>query len=460
MSDFNDAKLILTPNGYKAGKAYSLKPFDGSGDLTVVRNTTATTRNESGLLESVGVNVPRVYFPESGGCPYWLIEPQSTNLIPYSEDFTDSSWLKLNSSVSTTTETSPNGLDFANKLVENTATSTHIIRKQVPSNINVPFYQKLYVKPNGANWCYFGGLGRNPSANEGYVWFDLQNGVKGDEINGFTGSIEEAGNGWYLITIKTTVALSSTEREWRFGISNADGIQAYQGDGVSGIYIWGAQLEQGGLTSYIPTNGSAVTRNADVLTVAPPSGTTEIVENLKDITYYIGGVNLITYSEDFTDSSWQLNGSTKTPNDTISPNGLMQGCKVTSTGSGRIFKIVPLLSASTQYTVSFWVKNIDASAVQFLVYEYDSLSGLFREDYTNDISTTNWTRVSFTFNSNLGGNLQLQLTRNIPNGESVYIWGAQLEQGGLTDYQATRGIVSIPTTYQLPNGEISKVIMK
>jgi hypothetical protein len=37
MSLYDDASLILYPSGYKAGTAYSLKPTDGSGDLTFTR---------------------------------------------------------------------------------------------------------------------------------------------------------------------------------------------------------------------------------------------------------------------------------------------------------------------------------------------------------------------------------------------------------------------------------------
>jgi hypothetical protein len=45
MSLFESASLVVTPNGTKASKLYAIKPTDGSGDLTVVRATTATRVN-------------------------------------------------------------------------------------------------------------------------------------------------------------------------------------------------------------------------------------------------------------------------------------------------------------------------------------------------------------------------------------------------------------------------------
>ena len=81
MSLFDDASLVLTPNGYKASKLYSIKPTSGLGDMTVVRATTATRVDSAGLIESVAINVPRLDYPPLGGCPSILVEPLRTNLV-------------------------------------------------------------------------------------------------------------------------------------------------------------------------------------------------------------------------------------------------------------------------------------------------------------------------------------------------------------------------------------------
>jgi len=55
MSFYDDASLIMFPSGYKEDKIYSLKPTDGSGDLTFTRASTATRVNEQGLIENAFV---------------------------------------------------------------------------------------------------------------------------------------------------------------------------------------------------------------------------------------------------------------------------------------------------------------------------------------------------------------------------------------------------------------------
>lgn len=57
MSLLTQASLVITPNGYKEGKLYSVIPSDGSGDLSVTRATTATRVNSQGLVELVPYNL-------------------------------------------------------------------------------------------------------------------------------------------------------------------------------------------------------------------------------------------------------------------------------------------------------------------------------------------------------------------------------------------------------------------
>ena len=94
MSLLDTASLIVTPNGYKEGKLYSVIPSDGSGDMSVTRATTATRVNSAGLVELV---------------PY--------NLLQYSQDFSNAYWLLLNSAtITANSTTAPNGTLTADTL--------------------------------------------------------------------------------------------------------------------------------------------------------------------------------------------------------------------------------------------------------------------------------------------------------------------------------------------------------
>ena len=77
--------------------------------------------------------------------------------------------------------------------------------------------------------------------------------------------IEDVGNGWYRCS---SIGNPNSTTPLRFQISRSDGAHSFAGDGTSGLYIWGCQIEQASFpTSYIKTTGSTVTRSADVASI-------------------------------------------------------------------------------------------------------------------------------------------------------------------------------------------------
>ena len=93
--------IAFIPSGYKANKLYCQLPVDGGADLTTSRASGATRVNKNGLIEDVATGIPRLDYT-NGGCPELLLEPQSTNYVDYSEDFSNGAWIINNGGVSPT----------------------------------------------------------------------------------------------------------------------------------------------------------------------------------------------------------------------------------------------------------------------------------------------------------------------------------------------------------------------
>jgi lysophospholipase L1-like esterase len=76
--------FLLTPNGYKASKLYSIKPSSGAGDLTFTRASLSSRVNSSGTVEQLSSNVPNInYFDDD--CPFIYLEVARVNLFLNSE---------------------------------------------------------------------------------------------------------------------------------------------------------------------------------------------------------------------------------------------------------------------------------------------------------------------------------------------------------------------------------------
>jgi len=256
-------KLALIPAA-QGSKLFSVLPSSGVGDFDFTRSGEATRINSQGLIETVGNGVSRLNYPmidgKVVGCPHHILEPQRTNLVTYSEDFSNAYWSKSRASVVLNSTISPDGSLNASKLVEDTTSGGHILYKNnitTGAGINT---LSVKVKANGRNWVLL-----YDSEQGEAVYFDIKNGVAGTIVGTPDAySIKKLPNGWYDISLTTTATLRV---DFQIYTAESDGNNAYLGDGVSGIYVWGAQLEQGSYpTSYIPTNGTTVTRSAETAT--------------------------------------------------------------------------------------------------------------------------------------------------------------------------------------------------
>ena len=260
-------KLGLIPSA-QGSKFYSVLPSSGVGDFDFTRSGSATRINSQGLIETVGNGVSRLNYPmidgKVVGCPHHILEPTRTNLITYSEDFSDSSWTKGASTITSNATISPYGSLNADKLVENTSIANHRVYKII-SIVNLQKYtQSIFVKKGERRYLQIA-FGSKFSSVQ-WANFDLEDGIVTLDNGGVNAKIENFGNGWYRCSATSTATVTSSEAFYINMINNPNSgrFESYQGDGTSGIYIWGFEVEQGSYpTSYIPTNGSTVTRSAE-----------------------------------------------------------------------------------------------------------------------------------------------------------------------------------------------------
>ena len=221
------------------------------------RDSSGTVVNKAGLIETVGSGEPRIDFKDNTKGSL-LLEPSRTNLYSYSNQF-DVYWSKSNISAIPNSIISPEGILNGYFLRENTSNASHDIRQNATIVSGLQYTYSVFVKKSDV------GQDRNLSfyigGTNGSISFNTTNGTFFNVGSVDSYSSEDYGNGWWRLQFTDTSVSTSFNV---IAILN-NGSTIYSGDGVSGVYIYGAQLEQGSYaTSYIPTSGSAVTRVAEV----------------------------------------------------------------------------------------------------------------------------------------------------------------------------------------------------
>jgi hypothetical protein len=269
--DFTDRSMVIRDTGTPANN-FTGDPFS---KLSFTRATIATRVNEQGYIETVASGVPRIdYDPVTLACKGLLIETASTNLLLRSEEFDNASWSKSQLTISANATTSPDGLVDADALVESTTASTFHFANQTVTKAasSITYSASVYAKANGREFNF------NVQASGGVNGVAMRctpaNGTITGSLTAFgagwtavASGVENAGNGWYRYWIVCT-SDTTTNVVVQFGLNNGAGV-TYTGDGVSGVYLWGAQLEALGFrTSYVPTTSAAVTRNIELCQLA------------------------------------------------------------------------------------------------------------------------------------------------------------------------------------------------
>jgi len=407
MSLLDKASLIVTPNAYKESKLYSVIPSSGAGDMNVVRATTATRVNSSGLIEVV----PR-------------------NLFTYSQQFDNADWEKDGVTVTANTTTAPNGTTTADKINETTATSSHLVRNLFTGTgtTTISVFAKKAERDYIVIYSSGGSLG---------AYFDLNTGTALGIIGSCTSNIQSVGNGWY----RCSITFSLTGLAYAFiGASSLGNNVSYTGIAGYGVYLWGAQSESfGSTTEYFPTTTRLNIPRIDYTNGSCPSLLLEPQRT-----------NIALYSEQFDNAYWTKQATTITANNTTSPDGTINADKIISNAVNDehlVYYFEPTL-LNQVLTVSLFVKKLNyryailrsftTGAYRTSVFDLDNGTITSQDLGASTIKNygNGWYRISTTFTSPLGTfgiqygfSATTGFTYNGDGASANYAWGFQTELG-------------------------------
>jgi hypothetical protein len=183
-----------------------------------------------------------------------LIKTATTNLLLRSEEFGDVFWTLSNATVSTNQATSPIGTVTADKLITNNAASGGQLFSTTTLLASTTYTFSCYAK--AAEWSWLRLTTRGPENSDIGAYFNLATGTVGTTDANVTATIQNVSGGWYRCVVTRTTGTGATAARQRIYATNADNALS-TGDGTSGIYIWGAQLEQSSTVGeYIPTTST------------------------------------------------------------------------------------------------------------------------------------------------------------------------------------------------------------
>ena len=263
--------------------------------LKVTRATSSTYVDCNGFISNQIDDFARVdYLTEINKAkelqkPSLLIEPQSTNKFHYSAKFNEGYWSKNNCTVEKDVAIAPTNTLRAFKLIPDAGTGGNRSLGRSISSLTGVHTISVFAKAAEYKYAILR-TRNNPTAA---VAFDLENGTFNVNLSGAnyvanSAKIENYGNGWYRCSMSIDPSSSATPGHIFSSVSvgiTGNETNDFDGDGVSGIYVFGFQIEeQYYSTSYIPSqSNSSTTRNVDVINDAGKLG----VFNLNEGTMFL-----------------------------------------------------------------------------------------------------------------------------------------------------------------------------
>ena len=396
-----------------------------SGSFT--RGSSGSYIDSRGYLADASANTPRYDFnPEDlTQAPVLLVEPTATNYLLQSEQF-NTTWTLTAATISNNVDAGPNNLTTADKLVATSATSLHYVQQSVTVPAAGIHTFSVFLKAAEENTAKVT-LAQSASSIE--VPVDLTLGTLGTIVTTGSGitfptaTIKKYMNGWYRVSITGTTTYTALTTSVTLRTAS------YTGDNIKGIYVFGGQLEASAIaTSYIKTLTLTVIRSADAYT-----GTGLIYSNTSEA----GGINLLSYTEQFEKSAWIATNCNITTNAADAPTFYYKTAEslAKSGASGTFGHIYQKAyvgagqNVGKSYTASIWLwadlPGIEVATIKISDIGYNTYTS------TNIVISDVPTRYTFTSNGGGAWNAAgtyiafgLDLTGAAG---TVYAFGAQLE---------------------------------
>lgn len=200
----------------------------------------------------------------SGGRRQMVVEPAATNIMRQSQTQGSATWSKFRATVSADIAVAPDGTTTADKVVEDsTATNTHFSRQTIAVTSGTTYTYSAWLKAGERTFVRLG-MGSPTYFTQSFATIDLSSGTIAVAGSGIVGSsIIAYANGWYRCSV-TATAIATGSATFDVQLMSSSTVTTYTGDGASGAYVWGAQLEAGPIaSSYVVTTSGTVTRTDD-----------------------------------------------------------------------------------------------------------------------------------------------------------------------------------------------------